>query len=536
MNEAINSRLRKIYRKHTTILDLIAMTAAFTLSLLMRYIFLAAMYRNAPTVSGIYVSLLLLLLLLNFVIFNLNHDKWKVPPEQTKAEVVVTVLKAQIYLVFCLVIYLFLAKWSSKVSRSVIGFFFIFNTIFDSGIRLWYRDRIYRKTKAYRVKRRFLLVTAKSYALTLIHQLGPVQESHIRGIVLMPDLANDNRQQADTEKTAGAEALSFDAGALDPEIQLYSSVEEIPKGMYEKAFIYLPDVPQREVFHVVHGLEQRHMSSELMLTALGDKLGNKSIVTSAGYQVARYSGMLIKGKILGVWYTISNIAEAVFYVRHHEEELRGQYICFSNVHTTVMSYDHADVLAAENHAALTFPDGAPIARLLRHEADVNARRMAGPDFMEAMLRASMDGKTTHYFYGASQETLDALQKALEEKYPGLIVKGYYSPPFRSLSPEEEQEDIDRINAADADVIWIGLGAPKQEKWMESHRGKFRGVMVGVGAAFDFHAGTIKRAPKWMQLLSLEWLYRLSQNPGRLFKRYFYTNVRFLWLVALGKNR
>ena len=93
-----------------------------------------------------------------------------------------------------------------------------------------------------------------------------------------------------------------------------------------------------------------------------------------------------------------------------------------------------------------------------------------------------------------------------------------------------------INKADPDIIWIGLGAPRQEKWMFAHKGKFRGVCVGVGAAFDFHAGTIKRAPRWVQLLGLEWLYRMFQNPGRLVKRYFFTNIRFMWLIATGRNR
>jgi exopolysaccharide biosynthesis WecB/TagA/CpsF family protein len=241
-----------------------------------------------------------------------------------------------------------------------------------------------------------------------------------------------------------------------------------------------------------------------------------------------------KGNVLGVNYTISTISEAVFYVRHHLDKLKGQYICFSNVHTTVMAHDRKDVLEAENSSAFTFTDGAPVARALRHQEESDAIRMAGPDFMKEMLISSMDGKTSHYFYGSSEETLNALKNNIEKTYPGAVVKGYYSPPFRQLSEEEDQQIIDMINAADADIIWVGLGAPRQEKWMLAHKDKFRGVMVGVGAAFDFHAGTIKRAPKWMQMLSLEWLYRLMQDPARLFKRYFVTNIRFMWLLLFKK--
>lgn len=105
-----------------------------------------------------------------------------------------------------------------------------------------------------------------------------------------------------------------------------------------------------------------------------------------------------------------------------------------------------------------------------------------------------------------------------------------SPPFRSLSAEEDAAEVEKINASGADIIWVGLGAPKQENWMYDHRDKVRGVMIGVGAGFDYHAGNIKRAPMWMQKLSLEWLYRLMQDPKRLFKRYLVTNTRYLWLT------
>ena len=152
-----------------------------------------------------------------------------------------------------------------------------------------------------------------------------------------------------------------------------------------------------------------------------------------------------------------------------------------------------------------------------------------------MLKISAEEGYRHYFYGSTEETLEKLAKTLEELYPGVQVAGMYSPPFRALSKEEDEEIVKRINDSHADFVWIGLGAPKQERWMAEHQGKIKGFMVGVGAAFDYLVGNIKRAPMWMQKANLEWLYRLLQEPKRLFKRYFYTNTRFIWnAVIKGK--
>ena len=131
--------------------------------------------------------------------------------------------------------------------------------------------------------------------------------------------------------------------------------------------------------------------------------------------------------------------------------------------------------------------------------------------------------------------MEKLKVHLEKEYPGLQIAGMYSPPFRALSLEEDKEMIAMINAGNADFVWIGLGAPKQERWMSEHKGVIKGLMVGVGAAFDYLAGNIERAPMWMQKANLEWLYRLLQEPQRLFKRYFYTNTKFIWnAVIRGK--
>ena len=148
--------------------------------------------------------------------------------------------------------------------------------------------------------------------------------------------------------------------------------------------------------------------------------------------------------------------------------------------------------------------------------------------MQQMLRAGGETPYRHYFYGSTPETLALLRQKIEQAYPGAVIAGMESPPFRPLTPEEDAAAVARINAARPDFVWVGLGAPKQEFWMARHQGAVRALMIGVGAAFDYEAGNIRRAPAWMQRCSLEWLYRLLQDPRRLFKRYFVTNTRFLW--------
>lgn len=235
-----------------------------------------------------------------------------------------------------------------------------------------------------------------------------------------------------------------------------------------------------------------------------------------------------KCPVFGVRYAVANMPGAVGFVKEHLEDLRGKYVCFSNVHTTVMAKENDDYLKVLNEAELVFADGRPVAKRQNSKGFKRAERVAGPDFMREMFKATSDRSVSHFFYGAKQDTLDKLKDSLLLKYPGINIKGMYSPPFRALSEEEDQADVDMINASGADIIWVGLGAPKQEKWMNAHKDRVNGVMMGVGAGFDFHAGTIKRAPVWMQKAGLEWFFRLTQDPKRLFGRYLVTNTKFLW--------
>ena len=205
--------------------------------------------------------------------------------------------------------------------------------------------------------------------------------------------------------------------------------------------------------------------------------------------------------ILGTRILVTNMADTVERIEHDMEELRGKYICVGNVHTTVMAHDDAHYHEVQKSAAFVLPDGKPLSVYSRKHGFPEAERVTGPELMLDLF--ARENGLKHY--------------------------------FRSLSEKEDAAEVEKINASGADIIWVGLGAPKQENWMYDHRDKVHGVMIGVGAGFDYHAGNIKRAPMWMQKLSLEWLYRLMQDPKRLFKRYLVTNTRYLWLTRTKRQ-
>ena len=240
-------------------------------------------------------------------------------------------------------------------------------------------------------------------------------------------------------------------------------------------------------------------------------------------------------EIMGVNLAAINMSWLIEFTKKYIKELSGDYLCVSNVHTTVMSYDDPAYCAVQNGGIMAIPDGGPLSSVGRKRGFSEMERTTGPDYLKEVLKISAEEGYRHYFYGSTEETLKKLQDTLEKDYPGVSVAGMYSPPFRPLSEEEDQKIIEMINESKADFVWIGLGAPKQERWMAEHQGKVEGFMVGVGAAFDYLAGNIERAPMWMQKANLEWLYRLMQEPKRLFKRYFYTNTKFIWnAVIRGK--
>ena len=240
--------------------------------------------------------------------------------------------------------------------------------------------------------------------------------------------------------------------------------------------------------------------------------------------------------ILGTNINVTNMKETVETLQERLDELRGHYVCVSNVHTTVTAYRDPEYRKVQNGAALNIPDGKPLSIVQRRAGFAEASRVPGPDVMQEMFRISGKKGYRHYFYGSRPETLKALKKKLQEAYPDLCIAGMYSPPFREMTEEEDKKVIERINAAAPDFIWVGLGAPKQERWMAAHEGKVCGVMLGVGAGFDFHAGTVKRAPKWMQEMCLEWLFRIGQDPKRLLPRYLNTNFSFIFALLRERKQ
>jgi N-acetylglucosaminyldiphosphoundecaprenol N-acetyl-beta-D-mannosaminyltransferase len=179
----------------------------------------------------------------------------------------------------------------------------------------------------------------------------------------------------------------------------------------------------------------------------------------------------------------------------------------------------------------------PVVWLAGREARVPVSRVYGPDMMLAVSEDGLATQYRHFFYGSTPETLDALITRLSARYPGMVVAGSYAPPFGTLSSEEDARMVEIINESAPDIVWVGLGMPKQELWVAEHQDRLTApVLMAVGAAFDFHAGTVRQAPTWMQRSGLEWLFRLVQEPRRLWRRYLLANTRFAGLLmrrALG---
>lgn len=232
--------------------------------------------------------------------------------------------------------------------------------------------------------------------------------------------------------------------------------------------------------------------------------------------------------IMGVNIAAIDMEWLLNYLDENITDIKGDYICVSNVHTTVTSYEDVAYCAVQNGGLMAIPDGGPLSTVGRKRGHKNMKRTTGPSLMGEVFKISVKKGYRHYFYGSKEETLELLYQKLTEHYPGIKIVGMYSPPFRLLTEKEDEAVIERINEIKPDFVWVGLGAPKQEKWMAAHQGKIDGLMIGVGAGFDYYAENIKRAPMWMQKSNLEWLYRLMQDPKRLFKRYWSTNTKFIW--------
>ncbi len=244
-----------------------------------------------------------------------------------------------------------------------------------------------------------------------------------------------------------------------------------------------------------------------------------------------------KINILGSKINVTNIKDLGDKVEKLILSKKTHYICVSNVHTIITGVKDERFKKITNNASLAVPDGMPLVWIGKHRGYKDMEKCSGPDIMTHLFKLSEEKGYTNYFYGGTEDNIKILGNELHAKYPKLKILGMYSPPFRELTKEEDDNIIKKINELKPNILWIGLGAPKQEVWMYQHFEKLSGsVIFGVGAAFNFHSGTLKRAPIWMQKTGLEWLYRLFKEPKRLWKRYLITNSLFIFYLFFLRKK
>lgn len=235
--------------------------------------------------------------------------------------------------------------------------------------------------------------------------------------------------------------------------------------------------------------------------------------------------------VIGAPIDAINWSQALARLSSWSAERKSRYVCICNAHSVVTARQNKVFAKVIREADMATPDGAPVAWLMRLQGIKNQERINGPDLMWRYCAEAAQRSESIYLYGGQQNTLDILQQKLNEHFPQLKIAGAYSPPYRELTTAEDLAVVDAINFSGAGTVWVSLGCPKQEQWMADHLGQINAVMIGVGAAFDYHAGTIQRAPLWMQRNGLEWLHRLCSEPRRLWKRYLVTNTLFIYYAG-----
>ena len=243
--------------------------------------------------------------------------------------------------------------------------------------------------------------------------------------------------------------------------------------------------------------------------------------------------------VLGVPIGVVTFQGAVQFLLAAMADSRRVSVHFCTTHTVVEAHDDPALRAALEVADLPAPDGMPLVWLGRRQGEA-IERVCGPDLMPALIDQGRAHGARHFFYGGAPGVADRLAVRMAQRFPGMIVAGTYSPPFRRLLPDEDAAEVALINAAKPDYVWVGLGTPKQDLWVASHRARLdAAALLAVGAAFNFHSGTVKRAPAWMQRTGTEWLFRLAAEPRRLARRYTVVNTRFAYLLlreALAARR
>ena len=236
--------------------------------------------------------------------------------------------------------------------------------------------------------------------------------------------------------------------------------------------------------------------------------------------------------MLGVGISAINLEMALDEVTTWIEETGpSRYVCVTGVHGVMESRLDPELLRIHNESGLTTPDGMPMVWAGHRAGAAWMSRVYGPDLMLTVLERAAARGWKSFFYGGKEGVPELLRCRLSRRFPALEMVGSHSPPFRELTPAEDESIIEEINDSGADLVWVGLSTPKQERWMASHVGRLRAsVILGVGAAFDIHAGTLPQAPLWMQRNGLEWAFRLIKEPRRLAKRYLRNNPAFAWAI------
>lgn len=241
---------------------------------------------------------------------------------------------------------------------------------------------------------------------------------------------------------------------------------------------------------------------------------------------------LTSRSVLGMRVDATSYEDASWRILKWAHEGRSAYVCVSTVHMNMEAFDSTEFLQVVNGADLVTPDGRPLAWALKALGARGASQVRGTDLTTHVVeRASHEGVPIG-LYGGTPELLESFVRVLKARYPRVTVACTIAPPFRPLTPEEDEAVTRKIVSSGAQILFVGIGCPKQEKWMAGHKQRIPAVMIGVGAAFDFHTGRVRQAPRWMQVAGLEWVFRLMMDPRRLWKRYAKHNPRFVGLFLL----
>jgi N-acetylglucosaminyldiphosphoundecaprenol N-acetyl-beta-D-mannosaminyltransferase len=240
---------------------------------------------------------------------------------------------------------------------------------------------------------------------------------------------------------------------------------------------------------------------------------------------------MMKKQLISLQISIASFKQVIDEIIILATKKQSAYVCIANVHMLVEAHNDAAFADMVNSADMVTPDGMPLAKSIEWLYGIKQDRVAGMDVLPAVIEEAIRKNLSVFFYGGSSQMLEHTKAYIDTIYPQLQVGGMISPPFRPLTPEETEQDIAAINQSGAQIVFVVLGCPKQEKWMQAMRGRIHAVMLGIGGALPVMVGMQKRAPVWVQKSSLEWLYRLCQEPRRLFKRYATTNTVFMWLLG-----